>query len=133
MKKIMKLFVSLAGILVLQSTLMASDSSAVLVKVPFGFVAAGIRLPAGSYRVSGSMNSAILTIHAIENGKTIMLLTLPDNTVRPDETLAAKFERVNGEAHLSGVTVSGTSMRIVKVKPAMEAGGGGAAAAVAGN
>jgi hypothetical protein len=82
----------------------AQDAAAVVVSVPFEFVAGGATLPAGQYRVnrvSPGLNGE-LAISDYNNGGAFLLpLSFDDNpTIRP--TLS--FEHFDGKYFLSKIT-----------------------------
>ena len=87
----------------------AQDADAVVVSVPFAFVAGGATLPAGEYRVS-RVNPGVnreLAISGYNNGGALLLpLTFAEGVVA-GPTLS--FEHVGGKYFLTEIkTLSGT-------------------------
>jgi hypothetical protein len=86
----------------------AQDVDAVVVTVPFEFVAGGATLPAGEYRVSRT-NPGVnreLTISGYNKGGAFMLPAAFDAATGAEPTLS--FERVGGKYFLTRIkTLSG--------------------------
>ena len=86
----------------------AQDADAVVVSVPFEFVAGGATLPAGKYRVSRA-NAGVsqeLSIISYNNGGTFLLPISFDDKLASQPTLS--FEHVGGKYFLTGIkTTSG--------------------------
>jgi hypothetical protein len=87
----------------------AQDADAVVVSVPFQFVAGGATLPAGEYRIS-RVNPGVnreLAISGYSKGNAFLLpLTFDDVAASGKPTLS--FEHVGGKYFLSGIkTLSG--------------------------
>ena len=80
----------------------AQDLSTVAVNVPFEFVAGGITLPAGAYRVSrvDGVAGLALVIHSYDDS-TFLLPTIFDGA--PTEDTKVKFEHVGDKNFLSKV------------------------------
>jgi len=88
----------------------AQDVDAVVVSVPFEFVAGGATLPAGDYRVS-RVNPGVnreLAISGYNNGTAYLLpLVFDENAVASDQPTVG-FEHVGGKYFLSRIkTVEG--------------------------
>jgi hypothetical protein len=86
----------------------AQDADAVVVSVPFEFVAGGATLPAGEYRVSRVNPGANreLAINGNNKGNTFLLPLAFDNGPSNEPTLS--FEHVGGKYFLSRIkTLSG--------------------------
>ncbi|HET9308426.1 MAG TPA: hypothetical protein VFO46_20580 [Candidatus Sulfotelmatobacter sp.] len=82
----------------------AQDADAVVVSVPFEFVAEGATLPAGNYRVS-RVNPGVnreLSISGYNNGNAFLLPLAFDNGPSNGPTLS--FEHVGGKYFLSKIT-----------------------------
>ena len=86
----------------------AQDADAVVVSVPFQFVAGGATLPAGEYRidrVSPGTNRE-LAIHGYDKGNAFLVPVTFDQAATDLPTLS--FERVGGKYFLSRIkTLSG--------------------------
>jgi hypothetical protein len=86
----------------------AQDVDAVVVSVPFEFVAGGATLPAGQYRVS-RVNPGVnqeLVINGYKTGGAFLLPLLFDDNPTNQPTLS--FEHVGGKYFLTGIkTLSG--------------------------
>ena len=80
----------------------AQDLSTVAVNVPFEFVAGGITLPAGAYRVSrvDGVAGLALVIHSYDDS-TFLLPTIFDGA--PNGDTEVKFEHVGDKNFLSKV------------------------------
>jgi hypothetical protein len=82
----------------------AQDADAVVVSVPFEFVAGGATLPAGQYRVN-RVNPGVnreLAISGYNNGGAFLLpLSFDDN---PTNQPTLSFEHVGGKYFLSKIT-----------------------------
>jgi hypothetical protein len=86
----------------------AQDADAVVVSVPFEFVAGKATLPAGEYRVSRTNPGANLelTLSGYKKGTAFLLPQAFDNG--PDDKPNLSFERVGGKYFLSKIkTLSG--------------------------
>ena len=88
----------------------AQDADAVVVSVPFEFVAGGATLPAGEYRVS-RINPGInreLAISGYNKGSAFLLPLTFDEAAAPNGKPTFSFEHVGGKYFLSGIkTLSG--------------------------
>src|ERR1700757_972303 len=88
----------------------AQDADAVVVSVPFEFVAGGATLPAGEYRVS-RINPGInreLAISGYNKGSAFLLPLTFDDTAARNGQPTFSFEHVGGKYFLSGIkTLSG--------------------------
>jgi hypothetical protein len=88
----------------------AQDADAVVVSVPFEFVAGGATLPAGEYRVS-RINPGInreLAISGYNKGSAFLLPVTFDEAAAPNGQPTFSFEHVGGKYFLSGIkTLSG--------------------------
>ena len=87
----------------------AQDADAVVVSVPFEFVAGGATLPAGEYRVS-RVNPSVNRELAISgyNKGSAFLLPLAFDDVAADGKPTLSFEHVGGKYFLSSIkTLSG--------------------------
>jgi len=85
----------------------AQDADAVIVSVPFEFVAGGATLPAGEYRVS-RLNPGVnqeLFISSYNKGGTFILPVSFDNNPANQPTLS--FEHVGGKYFLSKIETLG--------------------------
>jgi len=85
----------------------AQDVDAVIVTVPFGFVAGGATLPAGEYkvsRVSPGVNRE-LAIHSFDKGGAFLLPLAFDGKASNKTTLS--FEHVGDKYFLSNVKTEG--------------------------
>jgi hypothetical protein len=86
----------------------AQDADAVVVSVPFEFVAGGATLPAGEYRID-RLNSGVnraLAIRSYSNGGALLLPVVFDGVATDEPTLS--FEHVGGKYFLSRIkTLSG--------------------------
>lgn len=81
----------------------AQDADAVVVSVPFEFVAGGATLPAGEYRIS-RVNPGVnreLAIRGYNNGSAFLLPLAFDNG--PSDGPTVSFERVGGKYFLSKI------------------------------
>ena len=81
----------------------AQDADAVVVSVPFEFVAGGATLPAGKYRIS-RVNPGVnrdLAIKGYDNGNAFLLPLAFDNG--PSDGPTVSFERVGGKYFLSKI------------------------------
>jgi hypothetical protein len=81
----------------------ARDADGVAVSVPFEFVAAGVTLPAGDYRVSRDNPGANreLAISGYKKGKVFVLPVAFENGPSNQPTLS--FEHVGGKYFLSSI------------------------------
>lgn len=98
----------LTGLLGVGRSAHAQDADAVVVSVPFEFVAGGATLPAGKYRVNhvSAGVSQELAISSYTNGGTFLLPLSFDDTPAGQPTLS--FEHVGGKYFLIGIkTTSG--------------------------
>jgi hypothetical protein len=99
------MFMCLLGVAV---SARAQDADAVVVSVPFEFVAGGTTLPAGEYRLS-RVNPAVnreLAINGYSKGNAFLLPVAFDNGPANEPTLS--FEHVGGKYFLSRIkTLSG--------------------------
>jgi hypothetical protein len=88
----------------------AQDADAVVVSVPFEFVAGGATLPAGEYRVS-RVNPGVnreLAISGYNKGKAFLLPLTFDDFEAANGQPTLSFEHVGGKYFLSGIkTLSG--------------------------
>jgi hypothetical protein len=88
----------------------AQDADAVVVSVPFEFVAGGATLPAGEYRVS-RVNPGIdreLAISGYNKGNAFLLPLTFDDVAAANGQPTLSFEHVGGKYFLSGIkTLSG--------------------------
>jgi hypothetical protein len=88
----------------------AQDADAVVVSVPFEFVAGGATLPAGEYRVS-RINPGInreLAISGYNKGSAFLLPLTFDDVAAASGQPTLSFEHVGGKYFLSGIkTLSG--------------------------
>ena len=88
----------------------AQDADAVVVSVPFEFVAGGATLPAGEYRVS-RLNPGIsreLSISSYKNGGAFLLPTTFGEFATANGHPTLSFEVVGGKHFLTGIkTLSG--------------------------
>jgi hypothetical protein len=85
----------------------AQNADAVVVSVPFEFVAGGATLPAGEYRVS-RVNPGVsreLAINGYDKGNAFLLPLTFDNGFATQPTLS--FEQVGGKYFLSRVKTLG--------------------------
>jgi hypothetical protein len=98
-----------AGLLGGAVSAFAQDADAVVVKVPFEFVAGGATLPAGEYRVSRA-NPTInreLAISGYGKGSVYLLpLSFDDAAVAADQPTLS-FEHVGGKYFLSKIRTPG--------------------------
>jgi hypothetical protein len=81
----------------------AQDADAVVVSVPFDFVAGGATLPAGEYRVSRTNPGASreLAINGYDKGNAFLLPVTFDYSLSSQPTLS--FEQVGGKYFLSKI------------------------------
>lgn len=87
----------------------AQDADAVVVSVPFEFVAGGATLPAGEYRVS-RINPGInqeLAISGYNKGSAFLLPLAFDGVMVADHEPALSFEHVRGKYFLSEIKTLG--------------------------
>jgi len=88
----------------------AQDANAVVVSVPFEFVAGGATLPAGKYRIS-SVNPGVsieLAIRGYNKGNAFLLPLTFDEVAAANGQPALSFEHVGGKYFLNGIkTLSG--------------------------
>jgi hypothetical protein len=88
----------------------AQDADAVVASVPFQFVAGGITLPAGEYRVS-RVNPGVnreLAISGYNKGNVFLLPLVFDEVAAASGEPKFSFEHVGGKYFLTGIkTVSG--------------------------
>jgi hypothetical protein len=88
----------------------AQDADAVVVSVPFEFVAGGATLPAGEYRVSRvspGMNQE-LAISGYKKGNAFVLPLAFDAVTAADSQPTVSFEHLGGKYFLTGIkTLSG--------------------------
>jgi hypothetical protein len=99
----------------------AQDPDAVVVTVPFEFVAGGATLPAGEYRVS-RVNPSVnreLAISGYEKGNAFILPLAFDNATTEKPTIT--FEHTGDKYYLSGIkTLDGVySIALPKMKMAV--------------
>lgn len=108
-KQISRTLLGLAATLVLAAAAVAQVSHAVVVSVPFDFVAGEKRMPAGRYTVSRVRSDAesALLIRSEDGRTTAVVLT---NTGEPRPRAAALVFRQRGDRHfLAGVSMPGTA------------------------
>jgi|SRR5579871_327623 len=88
----------------------AQDADAVVVSVPFEFVAGGTTLPAGEYRIS-RVNPGVnqgLAIRGYNKGNAFLLPLAFDDVAAANGQPTLSFEHVGGKYFLSGIkTLSG--------------------------
>jgi hypothetical protein len=88
----------------------AQDADAVVVSVPFEFVAGGATLPAGEYRIS-RVNPGVnreLAIRGYNKGNAFLLPLAFDDVATANGQPTLSFEHVGGKYFLSGIkTLSG--------------------------
>jgi hypothetical protein len=83
----------------------AQDADAVVVSVPFAFVAGGATLPAGEYRVS-RVNPGVnrdLAIRGYNKGNAFLLPLAFDNVAAANGQPTLSFEHVGGKYFLSKI------------------------------
>jgi hypothetical protein len=86
----------------------AQDVDAVVVSVPFAFVAGGATLPAGEYRVSRvnpGMNQE-LAISGYDKGSAFLLPLAFDAVAATNGQPTVSFERLGGKYFLTGIKTS---------------------------
>jgi len=106
-KSYMAAVLTLACVLGIGVSARAQDTDAVVVTVPFEFVAGGATLPAGEYRVSRvtpGINRQ-LAIRSFDNGGAFLLPVAFDGVTSDKPTLS--FEHVGGKYFLSGIKTEG--------------------------
>jgi hypothetical protein len=88
----------------------AQDADAVVVSVPFEFVAGGATLPAGEYRIN-RVNPGVnrdLAIRGYNKGNAILLPVTFDDVAAANGQPTLSFEHVGGKYFLTGIkTLSG--------------------------
>jgi hypothetical protein len=96
----------LTGLCGMSVTAHARDVDAVVVSIPFEFVAGGATLPAGQYKLS-RVNPGVnreLTISSYKNGSAFLLpLFVDDNSNQPP---TVTFEHVGGKYFLSEINTT---------------------------
>jgi len=88
----------------------AQDADAVVVSVPFEFVAGGAMLPAGEYKVSrvNPGTNRELAISGYNKGSAFLLPLAFDDIAAADGQPTLSFEHVGGKYFLTGIkTLSG--------------------------
>jgi hypothetical protein len=88
----------------------AQEADAVVVRVPFEFVAGGATLPAGEYRVSrvSPTTNQQLAIRGYDKGNAFLLPLVFDNAAAASDQPTLKFEHVGDKYFLTGIkTLSG--------------------------
>jgi len=95
-----------------------ADDQTVTAKVPFDFIVAGTRMPAGTYVITTvGDNSGMVAIAGESTRKAIYTLTIPlaatDQTAPPQ----LAFEKVGDQYVLSHITLEGTDGHRTAVAP----------------
>src|SRR4051812_45407346 len=103
MKMISKFVLSLAGFASLGGAIASASDTRLVVNVPFEFVAAGVRLPAGEYRFINASEAGVILLAGRGAGHSVALMTTPGTLVNRDVMPGANFKKMDGETYLSEI------------------------------
>ena len=107
-----------AGVISLAFTSSVSAQAPVSVKVPFPFVADGVRLPSGTYGVvTENAGTRVQLVRLDGSAPGVLMLTTSGAAVPADSDAAMSFRKVENEYFLAEIRVPGLDARQVPLSP----------------
>lgn len=107
-----------AALMVLGSAGSARAEQEVVVRVPFDFIAGGVRLPAGKYFVAQQGQTQLVSIESADRRHFAFVLMNPMLLDRAGAQSRLVFERVGAEHFLSQIVGDGKEGLELLLKPA---------------
>jgi hypothetical protein len=107
-----------AGMIVVATAGPARADEQITVTVPFDFIVADVRLPAGDYVVTEMSVPSVVSIASTDGQHFAFVLTIPSSSDETAPLPEVVFERFGGEHFLSRITGGDISGREVPLTPA---------------
>lgn len=107
-----------AGLMVLGGAASARADEEVVARVPFDFIAGGVRLPAGNYVVTQQAQPEVVSIASTDRRHFTFVLMNPMSADKAGDTPRLVFERVGADHFLSQVVGDGKEGWEVLLTPA---------------
>ena len=100
----------------LSGSLVAETLNSLQVHIPFDFIAAGRKLPAGDYRISEADGNMVLRISGFGRGNNVMLAVRPGSP-HGSTGSSARFEKVGSDRYLSELRMADDRVLEVRRRP----------------
>jgi hypothetical protein len=124
MKRLTNLTLFVCGFAAIGGSLFAESLNSLQVHVPFDFIAAGRKLPAGDYVMSESDGAMVIRISGNGPGNSVMLAARPGG-VRSSGGSSASFEQIGADKYLSELHMADDRVLQIPLHPAEPAAGVG--------
>ena len=85
------------------------------VTVPFDFIVAGQKMPAGEYQIDESDHDGTMIIHSVATKQSAIVLGEPSSMRTSDHPPSVNFETHNGVVHLVRVSDASGPARVLRV------------------
>lgn len=88
--------------------------------VPFDFSVSGVNLPAGDYVISiggNSISGSSVVIRSAEGSGAVLAMVRIESVSNPNDVLGIKFQRVDGNYYLEGITLYATKLNFETPEP----------------